>query len=123
MDNLKSKISGLLPKRVKKIIRLVFKKKVSPDRPSNLGITSLGRLEVAYRKGTADEAVLAHSSDYDIFFTGTPEYQPAEDHVIIDVGAHIGTFSLRAGSMVPKGKVYAIEPCEDSFTLLRINVP
>jgi hypothetical protein len=70
---------------------------------------SFGGFEVAYRSRTTDEDVIAHSFDHDIFFTGVPEYRPAEDHTIIDVGAHIGIFSLLAASKVPRGKVYAIE--------------
>jgi FkbM family methyltransferase len=87
-----------------------------------LAIGSFGGFDVAYRKNTADEAVIRHSFDNDIFFSGVPEYQPNEDHVIIDIGAHIGTFSLLASSRVGRGKVYAIEACEDSFNFLRINV-
>jgi len=85
-------------------------------------IKSVNEFEVAYRKGTADEQVISHSFEHDIFFSGVPEYQAAEDHVIIDIGAHIGTFSLLASSKVKRGRVYAIEPSEDSFNLLRINV-
>jgi FkbM family methyltransferase len=56
-----------------------------------------------------------------MFFSGVPEYHPAKGHVIIDVGAHIGTFTLLSSSKVGGGKVYAIEASEDSFNLLRIN--
>ncbi len=43
--------------------------------------------------------------------------------MIIDVGAHIGTFSLLSSTKVgPSGKVYAIEASQDTFNLLRINV-
>lgn len=87
-----------------------------------LAIGSFGGFEIAYRKNTADEAVIGHSFENDGFFSGVPEYQPDEGHVIIDIGAHIGTFSLLSSSKVGCGKVYAIEACEDSFNLLRINV-
>jgi FkbM family methyltransferase len=92
------------------------------DRSSMLSIRSFGGFEIAYRKNTTDEAVLGHSFDNDIFFSGVPEYQPEEGHVIIDIGAHIGTFSLLSSSKVGCGKVYAVEASEDSFNLLRINV-
>jgi FkbM family methyltransferase len=88
---------------------------------SILEIGSFGSFEIAYRRGTTDEAVIAHSFDNDIFFPGVPEYRPAEDHIIIDVGAHIGTFSLTAASKVPLGRVYAIEAARETFNLLRIN--
>lgn len=128
MGNITNLISSILPERIANIIRPVYGKVINlcrpprPERHSNVTIRSYGDFEVAYRKETADELIIAHSFDQDIFFSGVPEYKPADNHVIIDVGAHIGTFSLLASSKVPGGKVYAIEPCEDSFNFLRINV-
>src|SRR5712691_311346 len=86
-----------------------------------LTIASFGSFQVAYRQGTADESVLKDSFSHDIFFSGVPEYQPAETDVIVDIGAHIGTFAVLAASKVPRGTVYAIEACEDTFNFLRIN--
>jgi FkbM family methyltransferase len=91
------------------------------DVGSALDIGSFGGFEVAYRRGTTDEDVIAHSFDHDVVFMGVPEYRPAEDHVIIDVGAHIGTFSLLAASRSPQGRIYAIEAHRENFNLLRIN--
>lgn len=128
MNSVKARILGLFPDELKAAIQPIHNwiqriiKKGRFDASSGLGIQSLGRFQVAYRKGTADERVLGHSFDHDIFFSGVPEYESANDHVIIDVGAHIGTFSLLASSRVSLGKVFAIEASEDSFNLLRINV-
>jgi FkbM family methyltransferase len=91
------------------------------DRSSQLKIDCFNSFEVAYRQGTADESVLKHSFDHDIFFSGVPEYQPSEKDVIIDVGAHIGTFAVWAASKVPRGAVHAIEACQDTYNFLRIN--
>jgi len=115
MYDIKHRISRFVPEKVKQLFRL-------SETHSNITIGSFGGFDIAYRKGTADKIVIVDSIDRDIFFSGIPEYHPADDHVIIDVGAHIGTFTLLAASKVPRGKVYAIEPCEDSFNLLRINV-
>ena len=76
---------------------------------------------MAYRERTADELVLKDSFEHDIFFAGVPGYQPAETDVIVDIGAHIGTFSVLAASKVPQGAVYAVEASEDTFNYLRIN--
>jgi FkbM family methyltransferase len=92
------------------------------ESPYHMEIAQVGGFEVAFRAGTADEFVLEQSFDHDIFFTGVPEYRPKEDDVIIDVGAHIGTFSLLAASKVPKGRVYAIEASRETFCYLRTNV-
>lgn len=92
-----------------------------PDRPSSLNIESFGDFEVAFRSQTADEAVFDHSFDKDIFFPAIPEYHPQSGDIIVDVGAHIGTFSLLAAKRVAPGAVHAIEASLDSFHFLRIN--
>jgi FkbM family methyltransferase len=92
------------------------------DQPSGIAIDSFGGFEIAYRKDTADESVIKQSFDNDIYYSGFPEYQPIEGDVIIDIGAHIGTFSILSSSKVGSGKVFAIEASKDSFNLLRINV-
>ena len=94
-------------------------------RPDEIGYTlSIGRFgdfNVAFRRGTADDAVIRESFDDDIFFSGVPQYQPRETDVILDIGAHIGTFSLLAASKAPKGTVHAIEASQETFNYLRIN--
>lgn len=45
-----------------------------------------------------------------------------EDNIILDVGAHIGLFSLLAAKAALKGKVYAFEPSADNFLLLKENI-
>lgn len=44
------------------------------------------------------------------------------DTVFVDVGAHIGYYTLIASSRAKKGMVYAFEPQNDNFALLRRNV-
>jgi FkbM family methyltransferase len=128
MAKIKDRIARILPKRLRTIIRPFYRMvrriftRPAIDKPSILAIGSFGGFDIAYRKNTADETVIRHSFNNDSFFSLVPEYHPEEGHVIIDIGAHIGTFSLLASSKVGQGKVYAIEACEDSFNLLRINV-
>jgi FkbM family methyltransferase len=128
MINVKNKILQFLPENTKRTIRPIHRKiKQTFSRPpiagpSRIGIGVYGGFQIAYRKGTTDENVLAESFDRDTLFSGVPEYQAADSHVIIDVGAHIGTFSLLAAHKVQNGKVYAVEACEESFNLLRINL-
>jgi FkbM family methyltransferase len=45
-----------------------------------------------------------------------------ESGVCVDVGAHIGTFTVRYKDRYPKSKVIAIEPCKESFQLLQKNI-
>jgi len=77
---------------------------------------------IHYREKSSDEDVLHHSFDRDIFFKGIPEYGSKEDDVIIDVGSHIGTFAILAAIKAPRGEVYAIEACRESFSILERNV-
>jgi FkbM family methyltransferase len=86
-----------------------------------LNIENFGGFAIAYREGTADELVIKESFKNDIYFPALP-YKPQQDHVIMDVGAHIGTFTLLAASKVPKGKVYAVEASKESYNYLRINI-
>lgn len=118
----------LLPRRLKKTARFAafrFSKAMSATcgmgRASALRIRNFNGFEMAYRPGTVDEAVLRDSFSHDIFFSGVPEYEPSETDVIIDIGAHIGTFAVLAASKVPRGVVHAIEACQDTFDFLRMN--
>lgn len=86
-----------------------------------LAIGEFDGFTVAYREGTADEKVIAHSFQNDIFLDRLPQYRPGPSDVVIDVGAHIGTFSLLAASKCPGGVVHAVEASQETFDYLRIN--
>ena len=47
---------------------------------------------------------------------------PPERGVVVDVGAHVGFFAVRAARSVAGGRVYAIEPDPGSFSRLEANV-
>ncbi len=84
--------------------------------------TNYNKLKVFYREGTADESVLDHSFEHDIFFSSIPYYKVPSNAVVIDVGAHIGTFSLLMADKAPKGKFFALEPADDTYEVLEKNV-
>jgi FkbM family methyltransferase len=92
------------------------------ERGYKLTISRLSDFTVAYRSQTTDENVLRNSFENDRFFAAVPNYIPRDTDVIMDVGAHIGTFALLASRKVPQGKVYAIEPCRETFHYLTVNV-
>jgi len=49
--------------------------------------------------------------------------RPHPNDVVIDVGAHLGSFTIRAAKMVrPKGLVVALEPYPENYELLKTNV-
>lgn len=80
-----------------------------------------GRL-VAYRIHSVDTAVLHHSFDGDRFLAAIPDAAIEESSIVLDVGAHIGTFALLASERARRGRVYAVEASGDTFELLRANV-
>ncbi len=49
-------------------------------------------------------------------------FPPTADDVVVDIGAHIGCFSVSRASQCPKGKVFAFEPHPESFNLLLRNL-
>jgi FkbM family methyltransferase len=118
VEKLKAAVSPFIPVRIKRLLLAT----VLFDRPSKLALRAFGSFEMAFRKNTADEAVLAESFEHDELLTGIPEYHAAPNHTIIDVGAHIGAFSILAASKVPEGRVYAVEASADTYSFLRINV-
>jgi len=55
------------------------------------------------------------------------EYTPVgfdveEDDVVIDIGAHIGAFTIYAARKARSGSVYSYEPSSDNFLILQRNV-
>ena len=89
---------------------------------SEIKITEYSRLKMAHRANSVDEQVLKDTLDDDIFFKGVPEYVPDTGDTIVDVGAHIGAFSLLAAARTPGGKIFAIEPSNESYNLLVENI-
>jgi FkbM family methyltransferase len=78
------------------------------------------RARFHYRIGTTDELVLNSQYGAPRFFaTG---YRARETDTILDVGAHIGVFSVFAARLVPRGVVHALEPGAENFELLRKNL-
>lgn len=66
-----------------------------------------------------------NTGDYGQLYCGhkdflVPEYEMKADDVVIDLGAHIGTFCLPLAKRVKK--VYAVEACKESFEILAKNV-
>jgi FkbM family methyltransferase len=93
---------------------------VSADKASQLKLSASMGFTMAYRPGSSDVDVLSHSFDNDIFLKGVPEYQPHSSHTVLDVGAHIGDFSLLISQRV--ARVYSVEARRETFGLLKTNL-
>lgn len=123
MKSVASRIAHRLAKEVKRVRKPALAKEVARnDNRAFLRTGRFGQFDIAFRPDTADESVLEHSFDSDIFFPPVHEYQPSDNDVIIDIGAHIGTFSLLAASRNSSITVHAIEACRETFDFLRINI-
>jgi FkbM family methyltransferase len=91
------------------------------DVTSNIFIGQYDQFQIAYRKNTADEKVINHSFSNDIFLKELDFYKPSCGDTIVEIGAHIGTFSVLAADKIKPGRFFAIEACKDTFNLLKIN--
>jgi FkbM family methyltransferase len=88
---------------------------------SGLKIATIGGFDVAFRPNTADEAVMRQSFDNDIFLKEIRDFTISHDAIIVDVGAHIGTFSMFISKKTPRGCVFAVEASLDSFNIASMN--
>ena len=64
--------------------------------------------------------MIEHSFENDIFLNGVPEYQPQSTHIVLDVGALLGEFSLLLSRRV--ARVYSLEARRETFSLLKTNL-
>lgn len=79
-------------------------------------------LSVWYRSETEDELVLNDSFENDLFYRELPYLRFAKKPIIVDVGAHIGTFAMLSAIKFPDASIFAFEASLDTFSLLKKNV-
>ena len=79
-------------------------------------------IKIYYRKGSTDEDVITYSLGQDIFLKEIRDFKLTRDIILIDIGAHIGTFSVIASQKAPNGKIYAVEASKDTFRILKKTV-
>jgi len=75
---------------------------------------------MAHRKGTNDGDVIHSVMFYDEYKARDFNYEDGD--VFIDLGAHIGTWSILMGMLNPTFKVYSYEPIPENFHILQQNV-
>lgn len=51
-----------------------------------------------------------------------PNCDIKSDDIIIDIGAHIGLFTVYASQFCERGKIFAIEPKKENYDLLLVNI-
>lgn len=83
---------------------------------------SVSDFTIVYRGGTKDKEVINHSFGQNIFFNSIPGFDAGEAELVVDVGAHIGCFSLKTITLNPSIKIIAIEASDKNYRLLVENV-
>lgn len=71
-------------------------------------------------KGEADAIVIA--GIWLAKYYNPDEFEIKDGSIIVDIGAHIGAFSVFASTYNKKGKIYAVEPVNKNFHLLEKNI-
>ncbi|MCA9434290.1 MAG: FkbM family methyltransferase [Candidatus Omnitrophica bacterium] len=70
-----------------------------------------------------DSLDLSLSPDYEVFERNLVKRWVREGDTVLDIGAHIGLFTLiMAREVGPKGRVFSFEPCPESHHLLAENI-
>ncbi len=63
---------------------------------------------------------------YTVFLKGEydslEQFKIREEDIIIDIGAHLGFFTIKAAKIASSGTVYAFEPFSMHYTLLKENI-
>ena len=75
-------------------------------------------LNFIIRETSTDKEIVNEVVESETYFRGKLTVKSGD--IVIDIGAHIGSFSLLAASL--GGKVYSYEPCKENFELLTKNI-
>ena len=74
---------------------------------------------VRRNNGRQDEIIIADVFDSDCYDV---EHLPLPREVVIDIGAHIGTFAARWRKRNPNSRIIAVEACPENIAALKANV-
>ena len=73
-----------------------------------------------YRANTNDENTIQAVFAEDEYFL--QKYPCRPNGVILDFGAHIGSFSILATTLFPRARILAFEPCAENFELFEKSI-
>jgi len=112
-----------------KIIKELIKQIKNWYSPINhyLGITNKANI-IYFKNGT--KYIMRNKSDSIAFFENyflklnnpNEKFEIKKDDIVIDIGAHIGYFTIYAAKNAYQGIVYSIEPYRESFEILKKNL-
>jgi FkbM family methyltransferase len=76
-----------------------------------------------FTRNQSDTDVVNEVINGDCYLLNAMKQRGFQPRVIVDVGAHIGTFSVLAHSLWPEARIISIEPNAESFEVLKQNAP
>lgn len=79
-----------------------------------------GKIIINYRKGSMDEFIIKEIFEMDEY--SIDKMAMSKKAIIMDIGAHIGCFTLKSAAIANKGKIFSFEPMESNFKILERNV-
>jgi len=88
--------------------------------PILLGETRISGLRIKYRSTSFDRLIIEEIFDVNSY--PFDDFQLAKTALVIDVGAHIGCFTMKAAGMVKEGRVFSFEPERNNYRILRRNI-
>lgn len=91
-----------------------------PTKGKRVVYTLRNDVKIETRSGTVDKEII---DEIWIDRSYTPrDFEIDKEDTIVDIGAHIGVFSIFASQSASKGTVYAIEPIRENFEILKDNI-
>ena len=114
----------MMPKPESSAVRLLLDtpglRKIGRRLISTAIIRSPSGLRATIRPSRGERALVSKILTMDLY---QKYYRIKPSDVVFDIGAHIGAFTIMAGSSVGKGgRVVSIEPARDNFELMEKNV-
>jgi FkbM family methyltransferase len=90
------------------------------DEHEHYWIKNNQKIKIKYRKNTSDEFIIKEIFENNEYLLD--KLNLSENPVIVDIGAHIGCFTIIAKKTFPNAKIIAFEPETKNFQLLKKNI-
>ncbi|MCX6723780.1 MAG: FkbM family methyltransferase [Candidatus Staskawiczbacteria bacterium] len=79
-----------------------------------------GGAKYKVRSGSKDRGIIDEIYTHRCY---TPQgFEIKEEDTVVDIGAHIGVFSIFAARLAKNGKIFSFEPTPENFMMLRENI-
>jgi FkbM family methyltransferase len=85
-------------------------------------VTLITRTGIKIKIRTSSTDLMAFTNVWVIKEYSKLGFEIKDEDTVIDVGAHIGLFSLFASQFCKKGKIFSFEPIKENFELLKENI-